>query len=305
MFAIVAVAGACSALLAGQQTAAERAHSVEPSNTEPGAALVPEWASDADAASSELEPEPWSEADDANVCPAPAPAPAPEVQVHPAEVSPSCPADMVLVEGDYCTKVRHRCLHWLDDRTLPYARCGRYEQPAQCVAKRERLRFCIDRYEQTPPGEALPVNYMSLTLAGKLCRKLGRRICLEKEWNFACEGETMQPYPYGWSREPVCNQDREDLYVPNAKRQVLRDLREGVRARPECVSPFGVVNMVGNVDEPVLSDVARFQAPFSNVLKGGWWMPGRNRCRPATVGHDDHYRDVQIGARCCKDAGSG
>ncbi|MBN1605100.1 MAG: SUMF1/EgtB/PvdO family nonheme iron enzyme [Polyangiaceae bacterium] len=303
MFAMMAVAGACSALLAGQHTAADRSQGAEPTTAAPGAALVPEWANDPEDASAGVDPEPWSEAGDANVCPAPAPTK--EIHAHPAEASTSCPADMVLVEGEYCTKVRQRCSHWLDDRKLPYARCGRYEQPAECVAKRERMRFCIDRYEQTLPGQALPVNYMSLTRASKLCSKLGRRICLEKEWTFACEGEAMQPYPYGWSRQPLCNQDHEDLYDPNAKPQVLRDLRESARAHPECVSPFGVVNMVGNVDEPVLSDVARYQAPFSNVLKGGWWLPGRNRCRPATVGHDDHYRDVQIGARCCKDAGSG
>jgi sulfatase modifying factor 1 len=301
VFALIAVAGACSALLAGQRTAAERSHhGAEPWRAESAAAFVPEWASDAEDASTASEPGMWNEAVAANTCPVPVESPAPSTE------APSvCPEDMVLVEGEYCTKVRQRCLHWLDDRKLPYARCGRYERPAECVARRERLRFCIDRYEQTLPGEALPVNYMSLRLASKLCRKLGRRICLEKEWNFACEGETMRPYPYGWSRQPVCNQDREDLYDPNARRQVLRDLRESARARPQCVSPFGVVNMVGNVDEPVLSDVARYQAPFSNVLKGGWWLPGRNRCRPATVGHDDHYRDVQIGARCCKDAGSG
>jgi hypothetical protein len=59
--------------------------------------------------------------------------------------------------------------------------------------------------------------------------------------------------------------------------------------------------MVGNLDEPVLREVARYAVPFRNALKGGWWMAGRNRCRPATVGHDDYYRDIQIGARCCKD----
>jgi len=34
-------------------------------------------------------------------------------------------------------------------------------------------------------------------------------------------------------------------------------------------------------------------------LKGGWWMPARNRCRPATTAHDDYYKDIQVGTRCC------
>ena len=41
---------------------------------------------------------------------------------------------------------------------------------------------------------------------------------------------------------------------------------------------------------------------FHNALKGGWWMAARNRCRPATTAHDDYYKDIQIGVRCCADA---
>jgi hypothetical protein len=59
--------------------------------------------------------------------------------------------------------------------------------------------------------------------------------------------------------------------------------------------------MVGNMDEPVLREGARYNYPFRNALKGGWWMSGRNRCRPSTTAHDDHYEDVQVGIRCCAD----
>ena len=40
-----------------------------------------------------------------------------------AEVS-ACPKEMVLVEGEYCTEVAQICVRWLDDETLPFARCG-------------------------------------------------------------------------------------------------------------------------------------------------------------------------------------
>jgi hypothetical protein len=36
--------------------------------------------------------------------------------------------------------------------------------------------------------------------------------------------------------------------------------------------------------------------------KGGWWLAGRNRCRPATTAHDEHYCDFQTGFRCCAEA---
>lgn len=214
-----------------------------------------------------------------------------------------CAPEMVLVEGSYCTDVRQDCNRWLDDETLPFARCAEYSHRSRCVGKREPLRFCIDRREYTPPGETLPQNNASFAIASKTCKTLGKRICNDSEWNFACEGEDMLPYPYGYDRKPFCNQDRTDLYEKNPHRQVLRDLREPADGRPECRSPFGVENMVGNMDEPTLREGFENNAPFRNALKGGWWMPARNRCRPATTAHDDDFRDIQIGVRCCEGAG--
>jgi hypothetical protein len=235
------------------------------------------------------------------------PCPEPNLEENAPAYAPTeeaCPSGMVLVQGEYCTSVRHTCKHWLDDETLPYARCGEYEPPARCTGQRVPMRFCIDRYEYTAPGEALPRNGGSFVQASALCEQLGKRVCTESEWNFACEGPAMLPYPYGWVRAPVCNQDRSDLYDSNPNRQVLRDNRVPSGSMPECRSPFGVYDMVGNLDEPVLRESQRHAYPFRNALKGGWWMAARNRCRPATTAHDDHYRDVQIGVRCCEDVSS-
>jgi len=215
-----------------------------------------------------------------------------------AEVS-ACPKDMVMVEGEYCTEVAQICARWLDDETLPFARCAEYHSPSRCIGSRVHQRFCIDRYEYTVHGEDLPLNYQSFTKSNALCTSLGKRLCTESEWNFACEGEEMRPYPYGFTREPKCNQDRDDLYEVNPHRQILADRRERADARPECVSPFGVYDMAGNMDESVLREGPEHIEPFRNALKGGWWMPARNRCRPATTAHDDFYNDIQVGTRCC------
>jgi hypothetical protein len=215
--------------------------------------------------------------------------------------SSECPPDMVLVQGEYCTDVQHVCTRWLDDEKLPFARCAQYAAPAKCIGRRVSLRYCIDRHEYTAPGEALPKNQASFVTSSKICQELDRRVCTESEWNFACEGEEMKPYPYGWAREPKCNQDQADLYVRTPKKVLLKDLRSPRGAHPECVSPFGVHDLVGNLDEPVLREAARNNYPFRNALKGGWWMSGRNRCRPSTTAHDDHYQDVQVGVRCCRD----
>jgi len=230
--------------------------------------------------------------------------PAPPPSVAPVPAPPAiCPDDMVLVDGSYCTDVRHDCQRWLDDAALPFARCAEYSRRSRCVGKRVALRFCIDRREYTPPGQELPQNHASFEVASQTCKGLGKRICTDNEWNFACEGPEMLPYPYGYERKPVCNQDRTDLFEKNPRRQVLADRRERADARPECRSPFGVENMAGNMDEPVAREGFENNQPFRNALKGGWWMPARNRCRPATTAHDDFYKDIQIGVRCCDEAG--
>ena len=195
---------------------------------------------------------------------------------------PACAPEMALVEGNYCTDVRQDCQRWLDDAALPFARCAEYSPTSRCVGKRVPLRFCMDRNEYTPPGETLPQNHASFEIASRTCRGIGKRICTDTEWNFACEGEDMLPYPYGYERKPVCNQDRTDLFEKNPRMQVLRDLREPAGSRPECVSPFGIENMVGNMDEPTAREGFEKNQPFRNALKGGWWMPARNRCRPTT-----------------------
>jgi formylglycine-generating enzyme len=111
----------------------------------------------------------------------------------------------------------------------------------------------------------------------------------------------MSPYPYGWKRDnTLCNFDKTNLGGAEDK---LKDLRAPLSAFPDCKSPFGVHNMVGNVDE--WTERENMAAPNRSALRGGWWLPGRNRCRAATTAHDEAYIGKQVGFRCCKDAPAG
>ncbi|MCU0681829.1 MAG: SUMF1/EgtB/PvdO family nonheme iron enzyme [Polyangiaceae bacterium] len=221
--------------------------------------------------------------------------------------SAACPADMVLVEGSYCPNAQHECVEWLEDPAkFSYARCARFREPAKCAsAERTRLRFCIDRDEYVAEGDALPLGETSWTDARATCERAGKRLCAEHEWTFACEGEDMWPYPYGFERDAnLCNFEHLDLITPDGK---LRDHRVPPASKPGCLSPFGVRNMVGNVDEWVVLDRPHISVKNGNRrmmsgLKGGWWGPLRNRCRPVTVDHDEHFHELQTGFRCCSSA---
>jgi sulfatase modifying factor 1 len=221
----------------------------------------------------------------------------PDDPVQPAPTATGCPGSMVLVDGDYCTAVRESCLEWLDPPSNKLARCARYG-PSECVGEHLHKRYCVDRDEYVPPGQSLPMSDVSWTRAGEVCRAQSKRLCKETEWEFACEGEQMLPYPTGYERDPkVCNFDKDPLLDQKGK---LLDLREREDQGASCVSPFGVRNMSGNVDEWVVRD--RTSGEWRSALKGGWWMAARDRCRPATTAHDEYFHGLQTGVRCCADA---
>jgi hypothetical protein len=223
------------------------------------------------------------------------------VSQEPAALAPAprspCPEGFVLVEGEACTEVQHRCLEYMDHEG-PYRwfRCKRYAHEAKCVGKRVHRRFCIERTEHVEPGTKLPMNHKSWDDADAICRSVGGRLCFASEWTFACEGEEMRPYAYGWERDDgtKCNVDRtKDL----GKVGQLVDHREP--AHETCASPFGVLDMSGNVDEWTSAD--GLPRGRRELMKGSWWMPGRNHCRGGQAGHKWFYAGTETGVRCCAD----
>jgi formylglycine-generating enzyme len=224
----------------------------------------------------------------------------------------ACPPDMVGVEGDYCPILEPKCLRWLDAEKL---QCAEFErgQVASCLATGQPKRFCVDRYEWPNTVGVLPRYMASWSEAKASCESIGKRLCSDTEWTLACEGPERQPYPYGdgYVRDDsACNIDKpyiwphpEKLFDPKAQDEELTrlDQREPSGSRPACVSPYGVHDMVGNVDEWVVNE-SQNGKPYRSGLKGGYWGPVRTRCRPMTTAHDESFRYYQIGFRCCSQA---
>jgi hypothetical protein len=223
----------------------------------------------------------------------------------------TCPAGMIEVEGEYCPYVEQLCMHWLDPpNALPKLRCGEFRQTPACRPKTQHEHFCIDRYEWPNRAGAIPPVSMSWLEARASCEAIGKRLCNDDEWTLACEGAEHLPYPYGYARnDKACNIDRryifpdpvvyDDLHTRAA--EVARLLQvEPSGARESCVSPYGVHDMTGNVDEWVKNETGKC-SPHCSGLKGGYWGPIRARCRPMTTFHGEGYSYYQNGFRCCAD----
>ncbi|HQP33671.1 MAG TPA: SUMF1/EgtB/PvdO family nonheme iron enzyme [Polyangiaceae bacterium] len=224
---------------------------------------------------------------------------------------------MVLVQGNYCPNVEQRCLEHgkegkstVDSETI----CMKFEKPSVCLsAARVPMRFCMDRYEYPNTEGELPRVLTTWLEASQLCKQQGKRLCSESEFNFACEGEDMLPYSYGFDRDASkCNQDKEYRLPPEEPLRPIADCmrdkrctatlakldqREPIGSHPNCVSPFGVFDLNGNANEFVM--LRYKQPPNRSALKGGWWGPVRARCRPIVTHHDEKYLGYEVGFRCC------
>ncbi|MEZ4258934.1 MAG: SUMF1/EgtB/PvdO family nonheme iron enzyme [Polyangiaceae bacterium] len=217
----------------------------------------------------------------------------------------ACPNDMVEVDGTFCPFLEQRCVRWTGPKKR---RCAEFAKSGPCQTASTRKRFCIDRYEYPNKFGATPIVMKTWYAAKATCEGLGKRLCTESEWTLACEGNERLPYPYGLVRDSeACNIDHEHIPVdekalrnPNKRDAEVARLWQGETsgAREACVSPFGVRDMTGNVDEWVVRESGK---PHHSALKGGYWGYVRAMCRPVTQGHEETFYYYQVGFRCCSE----
>ena len=233
------------------------------------------------------------------------------------EKIPKCPSNMQEVQGGYLASPfptiafqNGHCKKWLKGNPK---RCAEFDSASWSKLDqlpRTPMNFCIDTYEWPNVAGEKPEVDSSWQEASWQCESVGKRLCSEDEWTFACEGEAVLPYPYGFFRDPTaCNIDKPwipysvaKLSFPGTKAYEDETLRlwQGARSGEfeDCVSPFGVYDMTGNVDEWTVSTSKR---GHRSILKGGYWSVVRNRCRPSTRVHNEDHRMYQTGFRCCQD----
>jgi len=237
-----------------------------------------------------------------------------------------CPSDMQRVQGVMLDdgglgswntnsvefQQKTTCTQWIEKK-FP-ERCASFDrqkwlQVSQRFPKKP-MSFCMDTYEWPNIKGAYPWVMVTWLEAHELCWSVGKRMCTEDEWTFACEGEEATPFPYGYERKSSeCNLDNpwrryssKALSARGSQKcsQELERLWQGKRSgsSPQCSSIFGVEDMNGSIDEWT---VRTRGGQYPSILKGGYWGPVRTRCRPSTRNHGPGHTFYQQGFRCCAD----
>ena len=171
---------------------------------------------------------------------------------------------------------------------------------------RDDLNFLRDWKDGNYPAgwDRRPVTWVSLDDARAYASWAGKRLPHEWEWQYAGQGNDSRLYPWGdaWDAAAVPAPDK------------LRSMRgpDLVDAHPKGASPFGVMDMVGNVwqwTEEFVDEHTR-----AGILRGGsyyqpqgsiWYFPQVNKLNEhgkLLMMAPSMDRSAAVGFRCVRDA---
>jgi formylglycine-generating enzyme required for sulfatase activity len=160
-------------------------------------------------------------------------------------------------------------------------------------------------YDMNEPN--LPVSCVPWTSAQVYCLAMNKRLPREAEWEYAARGKTSAKYPWGGASAVGCGgavtMASESTHKSCGGRQPSR-----VGTHPSGASPFGVLDMSGNVEEWVEDwyvESAGDRSPragASHVLRGGGWLSLPSQAT-STSRNWGSAREMgpNVGFRCARD----
>jgi formylglycine-generating enzyme required for sulfatase activity len=180
-------------------------------------------------------------------------------------------------------------------------------------------RACVEKHLCALPAKSsasctydlgepdLPISCVHWRDADVYCRAIGKRLPREAEWEFGARGLSRSRYPWGgWSSG--CGY-AATLMTDATGRSCTKTRPAKVGTHPLGGSPFGILDMTGNVEEwtadwyaEKTAEGAEPRAGASHVLRGGGWLSWPRLSRTTSRNWGSALEaGPNVGFRCARD----
>ncbi len=164
-----------------------------------------------------------------------------------------------------------------------------------CTLPQERTSYTRENYYGNPDFDSYPVIHVDWNQARTYCEWRGARLPTEAEWEKAARGTDGRIFPWGISFESglanFCDKNCPLNWADNNLDDGYPDTSPA-ESFPGGASPYGLLNMAGNVYEWVqdwYQETYYLNSPYENplgpstgvlhIVRGGSWSDGSNGLR--------------------------